>query len=141
MKASHNNTIDARERDYLYIQVSQIPNSGNGLYTAIDIFKDETISLFKGEILSAEKVKKCIQENRDQYFINLPDGNILDSINVNCFAKFANDAGGKFKSKFRNNSLITLDENNNVCIEALRDIKANEEIFCSYGKKYWKKHG
>jgi uncharacterized protein len=31
--------------------------------------------------------------------------------------------------------------NDNVCIEALRNIRANEELFCSYGKGYWKKHG
>ena len=34
-----NNTIEAPEVDYLYIQQSQIENSGNGLFTAIDIYK------------------------------------------------------------------------------------------------------
>ncbi|MGK0323818.1 MAG: hypothetical protein ACJAR4_001863, partial [Psychroserpens sp.] len=46
------NTIEALESDYLYIQPSQIEKAGNGLYTAIDIFKNETISLFKGEIIT-----------------------------------------------------------------------------------------
>ena len=55
------------------------------------------------------------------------------------FAKYANDAEGLVPSKFKNNARITLDLNDNVCIEALRNIKANEELFCSYGKSYWKK--
>ena len=44
--------IEAKEEDYLYINQSQIPNSGKGLFTAIPIFKDEIISVFKGKILT-----------------------------------------------------------------------------------------
>jgi hypothetical protein len=36
--------ILAAEADYLYIQASQIANAGNGLFTAIPIFKNEIIS-------------------------------------------------------------------------------------------------
>ena len=57
-----------------------------------------------------------------------------------CFAKYANDAKGLTNSTFKNNARITLDENDNVCIQASRDIDENEEIFCGYGKRYWKKH-
>jgi len=141
LKLSNSNTVDLPEADYLYIKPSQIPHSGNGLFTAIDLFKDETISIFKGEILNNIEAKKRADEGKDQYFINLPNGSILDSLHLKCFAKYANDANGFSNSKFKNNSKITLDENDNVCIEAIRNIKANEELFCSYGKRYWKKHG
>ncbi|WP_452596663.1 SET domain-containing protein-lysine N-methyltransferase, partial [Pontimicrobium sp. MEBiC01747] len=49
-------------------------------------------------------------------------------------------AKGASNANFKNNSKITLDDNNNVCIIATRKIQAEEEIFCSYGKRYWKKH-
>lgn len=140
MKTS-SNSIDASESDYLYIGQSQIPNSGNGLFTVIDLFKDETISVFKGEILNDIEAKNREEEGLDQYFINLLDGSIMDSRKVDCFAKYANDAEGFSKSSFTNNATITLDEDDNVCIAALKDLKANEEVFCSYGKRYWKKHG
>lgn len=140
MKSSNNN-IDALESDYLFVGTSQITNAGNGLYTAVEIYKDERISIFSGKILNFTQAKKIVSKGKDQYFINLPDGRILDSMNVMCFAKYANDASGMSKSKFKNNSIITLDDDENVCLEAIRDIKAGEEIFCSYGKKYWKKHG
>ena len=132
--------IEAPESDYLYIQDSQIPNAGKGLFTAIDIYPNEIISLFKGEILTDEEAQKRVSEGNDRYFINMLDGSILDSMNVDCFAKYANDAEAFSKSTFKNNSKITLDDDDNVCIVATKKIKSQQEIFCSYGVKYWKKH-
>ena len=134
------NAIDALESDYLFIQTSQLTNSGRGLFTAIDIYKDEIISIFKGEVLSHSEAEIRIRNGADAYFMNLLDGAILDCRNTYCFAKFANDANGFLKSHFKNNAKITLDENQNVCLIAIRKIKSGEEIFCDYGKKYWKKH-
>jgi len=132
--------IEAPESDYLYIQDSQITNSGKGLFTAIDIYPNEIISLFKGEILTDKEAQKRVFEGKDRYFINMLDGSILDSMNVDCFAKYANDAEAFFKLEFKNNSKITLDDDDNVCIVATKKIKSQQEIFCSYGVKYWKKH-
>ncbi len=135
------NKIEVPESDYLYVTTSQLPNSGNGLFTAIAIYKDEIISEFKGEVLSDEEAEIRIKNGTDQYFMNLLNGSILDCRNTDCFAKYANDANGFSKSAFKNNAKITLDENQNVCLIAIRKLKAGEEIFCDYGKKYWKKHG
>lgn len=132
-------TIDAKEADYLYIQESQIPNAGKGLYTAIPILKNEIISLFKGEILSDEEAAVRAKEGLDGYFINMLDGSIMDSMNVECFAKYANDADGMVKTQFKTNARITLDDDDQVCIVATRNIKVYEEVFCSYGDAYWKK--
>lgn len=135
------NSIEAPETDYLYVSPSQIPHSGNGLFTAIDIYKDEVISLFKGEVLTNLQAKLRANKGLDQYFISLPNGTMLDSMRVPCFAKYANDANGSTDTSFKNSAKIALDENNEVCIVATRHIKVNEEIFCSYGKAYWKRHG
>ena len=132
--------IDAKESDYLYVRESQIPGSGKGLFTAIPIYKDEVISIFKGEILTDHQAAARAANNEDTCFINMHDGTIMDSMNVKCFAKYANDALGPVKTRFRINSKITLDEYENVCIVSTRDILSGEEIFCSYGKAYWKKH-
>jgi SET domain-containing protein len=141
LKSSNNdNAIDAPESDYLYISPSQIPDAGNGLFTAVDIYKEETIAIFKGKILTDAEAKKRAKEGADRYFINLLNGSIMDSMNAKCFAKYANDANGLMKSRFKNNAVITLDENDKVCLAATRNIKAGEELFCNYGKRYWKKH-
>jgi SET domain-containing protein len=144
MSKNDQNKIQAEESDYLFIQTSQLPNSGNGLFTAINIYKDEIISIFKGEILSDIEAELRAKNNANQYFMNLHNGSILDCKNTDCFAKYANDANGfsilKFRDNFKNNAKITFDDNNNVCLIAIRKIKSGEEIFCDYGKRYWKKH-
>lgn len=138
--SSQTDSIEAKESDYLYIQSSQIKNAGLGLFTAIDIYKNEIISIFKGEIISNQEAERRALQNNDKYFINLLDGSIMDSMHTDCFAKYANDAEGLSQSDFKNNAEITLDENDHVCIKASRPIKIGEEIFCSYGKRYWEKH-
>jgi uncharacterized protein len=133
-------SLDADEEDYLYVDVSQIPNSGKGLFTSIPIEKDEIISKYVGEILSDEEAQKRVDEGDDQYFMNLPSGEVFDCKFTKCFAKYANDAEG-LPSKFKNNSFIAMDDDDNVVLVAKRDIKSGEEIFTGYGKSYWKKHG
>ena len=133
--------IELPESDYLYIQNSQITNAGKGLFSAIDIYKDEIISFFKGEILTEIEAEKRAQLGNDKYFMNMLDGSILDAMHSECFAKYANDAEAFSKLEFKNNSKITLDDEDNVCLIATKKIKSGNEIFCSYGAKYWKKHG
>ena len=57
--------IEAPESDYLYIQDSQITNAGKGLFTAIDIYPNEIISIFKGEILTNHEAQKRVSEGND----------------------------------------------------------------------------
>ena len=134
------NKINASESDYLYTNPSQILNSGTGLFTAITIYKDEIIAIYKGKILTKNQAKAKADKGKDKYFISLLDGTILDSMPIKCFAKYANDATGFSKSDFKNNAKIALDENENVCLIATRKIKQEEEVFCNYGKRYWNKH-
>ncbi len=134
------NKIDASEADYLYVEPSQLTGAGKGLYTAIDIHKGEIIALYKGKIITNEQANTRITARLDQYFINMPDGSIMDSGRTKCFAKFANDAEAYSDSKLRNNAKITLNDSDKVCLAATRNIKPGEEIFCGYGKRYWKKH-
>jgi len=135
----NDNQIQAEETDYLYLENSQITNAGKGLFTAIEIYKDEIIAYFKGEILSFEASEIKAKTSSDSYYMNLPNGKILDCNTTDGFAKYANDANGIGISNFKNNAEISLDESKNVCLIAKRKIKSGEEIFCSYGKKYWKK--
>ncbi len=132
--------IEAKEPDYLYIKESQIPGSGNGLFTAIPVYKHEVIAIFKGKILSDKEAQLRATNGEDAYFMNMPDGTILDAMRVKSFAKYANDATGIVKTKFKNNSKITLNEDGHVCVVAKRKLLVDEEIFCSYGTDYWKKH-
>ncbi|MCG9879543.1 MAG: SET domain-containing protein [Bacteroidia bacterium] len=132
--------LNSKEVDYLFVNESLLPNAGKGLFTCIDIYKDEIICYYKGEIIGSVEAKKRAKNNLDQYFINLPNGKILDSISSTCFARFANDARENKFGSARNNAKIMLDDKGKVCLIARKKIKANEEIYCSYGNKYWLKH-
>jgi hypothetical protein len=132
--------IEAPESDFLYVVKSSLPNAGKGLFTAIDIFKNEIIAIFAGEILSQKEAEKRATAQEDQYFINLLDGRILDSKHTHCFAKFANDANGTSGKIHKNNAKIALDDNNNICLVATKKISAGSEVFVDYGKRYAAKH-
>ena len=132
-------SIDLDESEYLYVEDSQIPNAGKGLFTSIDIEKNEIISKFIGDILSDYETDIRADRGDDDYFMNLPSGEILDCKLSDCFAKYANDSEG-INSGFKNNSFISMDDEDNVVLVAKRDISAGEEIFVSYGKKYWKRN-
>ncbi len=129
--------INSTESDYLYTDSSKILKAGKGLFTAIKIYKSEIIAVFKGQILSEADAKLKADLKRDAYFINMPDGTIMDCINSKCLAKYANDAEGILKSKYKNNAVITLSDENQVCLVALHNIQSGAEIFVDYGKRYW----
>ncbi len=128
------------EEGALYIDESQLPGAGKGVFTCITIYKDEVVALFKGEVLSDLQAARRAAKGKDRYFISMLDGSILDSMKTSCFAKYANDAAGFAGSAFSNNSKITLDEQGRVCLMATRRIRPFEEIFCNYGKRYKNKH-
>jgi len=133
------NSSYEQEAEFLEVKESQIPNSGRGLFLRKQRKKGELVALFRGEVLSYEAAELRALKNEDGYFINMSNGTILDSMHVECFAKYANDAHGLGKTKFKSNAQIQLSGRDDIaCLVALRDIKAGEEIFTSYGKKYWK---
>ena len=132
--------IGVEEVEYLYIKTSLIIGAGKGLFSAISINKNELISIFKGELLQEKSANKRIELRQDNFFMNLPNGKILDTMNTDCFAKYANDAKGVQTSSFKNNALITINQKKQICLVAKVNIKAGSEIFCSYGKAYWLHH-
>lgn len=128
-----------QEAEFLEVKQSQIPDSGRGLFLRSEKKKGEIVALFRGEILNYEVAELRAQRQEDGYFINMSNGTILDSMHVECFAKYANDAHGLGKTKFKSNAQIQLSGKPDIVyLIALRDIQAGEEIFTSYGRKYWK---
>ncbi len=133
--------ISLPEKDYLYTALSGLPGAGQGLFTAIPLYKDEVIAIFHGERLSAKDASGRASQGLDRYFMELADGTTLDAMGVKGFAKFANDAKGSAGTALRNNALIILDDSDRVCLRATRCIRVGEEVLCGYGKRYWKRHG
>ena len=134
-------SIPLQEEDYLYTAISGLPGAGQGLFTALPLYKDEVIAIFHGERLSAKEAEERATQGLDRYFMELPDGTTLDAMGVQGFAKFANDAQGSESTSLRNNAKIALDDDGQVCLRATRRIREGEEVLCGYGKRYWQRHG
>lgn len=130
--------IQAQENEYLFASTSLIDNAGQGLFTTIPLYRAEILAEFTGRVLTSEQTALLAYKGKDMYFMELPDGGTLDCMDSDCFAKYANDAQGLIPSVYKNNTIILQDEKGRICLVASRNIKAGEEIFCSYGKKYWK---
>ncbi len=133
--------ISLAEEGYLYTAPSGLPGAGQGLFTAIPLYKDEVIAIFHGERLSAKEASDRAAQGLDRYFMELPEGTTLDAMGVQGFAKFANDAKGSANTSLRNNAKIALDDSGQVCLRATRRIGVGEEVLCGYGKRYWQRHG
>lgn len=133
--------IEAGEADYLYTAPSGLAGAGTGLFTAITLYRGEIIAYYHGERLLPEEAERRAELGRDKHFIILPDGGVLDPARVEGMAKYANDARGPSSTGRRNNASIGLDDEGRVCLRALRTIKPGEEIFCAYGRNYWRRHG
>ena len=69
------------ESDYLYLQASNIPNAGT-LFTAIKIYKDEVVSIYKGEIITNKEAHIRAASGDDQYFID------ISPARISCSAEF-----------------------------------------------------
>ena len=133
--------IPNEEEEYLYTALSGLPGAGQGLFTAITLYKDEVIALYRGERLSAREAGDRATQRLDRYFMELPDGTTLDAMAVEGYAKFANDAKGSAETALRNNAVIAMDDSGKVCLRAIRRIRTGEEVLCGYGKRYWRRHG
>lgn len=133
--------IASPEADYLYTAPSGLVGAGQGLFTAIPLYKDEVIAVFHGERLSTEEARVRAALGLDRYFMELPEGTTLDAMEAEGFAKFANDAKGSASTSLRNNAKIALDDDGQVCLRATRRIREGEEVLCGYGKRYWQRHG
>ncbi len=121
---------------HLIVKKSTIPGSGLGLFTKVDIPKETHIVEYKGRITSWKEADH--DDGNNFYLFYIKRYHVIDARPYKkAFARYANDANGFQKVKgLKNNSTYALD-GLKAFLESTRDIKAGEEIFVDYGKKYW----
>jgi len=113
--------------DFVGESQSTIPEAGVGLFAKKDIKKGEKICEYIGK-----KIRRVPKDAR--YCIKLRNGMYVDAIDPNSgHGRFSNDS----LHKLLDNAEFVEDFANTVFLEATRDIKAGEEIFCSYGWEYY----
>jgi SET domain-containing protein len=122
----------------LLVKISQLPNSGKGLFTTTNIKKGTRVIEYLGEIIDWKEYERRVERDEDGYLFFINKKNCIDAWNTPQHkARFANDAAGLGRVKGLKNNCVYETEENRCYILSTRDILAGEEIFVSYTKEYW----
>lgn len=122
----------------LLVKISQLPNSGKGLFTTTNIKKGTRVIEYLGEIIDWKEYERRVERDEDGYLFFINKKNCIDAWNTPQHkARFANDAAGLGRVKGLKNNCVYETEENRCYILSIRDILAGEEIFVSYTKEYW----
>lgn len=118
----------------LRVRNSQLPNSGKGLFTTVNIAKGQHIIEYAGSKFKVEEVVKIDIDNDNLYMHN---GLFIDG--TGNLAARMNDANGICKKRGCSNNceFFQPKKSKKVFIIATRDILFGEELFVDYSKDYW----
>jgi hypothetical protein len=148
INCSYNNCNEQTDKGYLcknhllsqlglFIDKSQIPNSGLGLFSNRFFRKGDIICDYRGQ-----KILNTTVSKDNKYILEIDKKYSIDGEPSTCnFGRFANmartkDTELKTGKKLKNNSQITNAKPPNIV--ATRIIHPGDEILLSYGRVYWK---
>jgi hypothetical protein len=110
----------------LSIRNSNIPFSGNGVFTEDFIPPNTFIDLYLGDI--------CFYAKCGSYFVEIDENCGINAIAFpRCYMAMINDA---HKSQFSNNCEIRINSGN-VEVWSIHPIDQGRELFMSYGDAFW----
>ena len=109
----------------LDIRASTITNAGLGVFVCKDIPAGAYIDVYTGDLLSIPT---------SRYYFKINEGVGIDAGSYpRCYMAMLNDGFEKNNCMFRVD-----DETRQVSVWSIRDIKAGEELFVSYGDDFWR---
>lgn len=123
----------------LVLKPSQIPKSGRGVFTKVDIFPGDTVGFYTGDILSDFDVlgddKKPGKHVSNLYLFYVCKNHwIRGNSKISSKVSKINHA----RKKFCNTQMLSSYKTKQVRLEATKFIPAGAELFWNYGKDYWK---
>lgn len=121
---------------HLVVKKSNIPGSGYGLFTTMDIPKGSTIIEYKGRVTTWKDVDHKAGQNPFIFYVNR--NFVIDAYNYKkSKARYVNDARGIRKVKGLTNNCVYERVGDRIFIKATKKIPAGSELLVSYGKDYW----
>ncbi|RYY67211.1 MAG: SET domain-containing protein [Chitinophagaceae bacterium] len=124
------------DKKNLFVQTSNLPNAGNGLFTKVLIPKGTYIIEYTGKVTTWKDVDH--EGGFNGYIYHLNRNHVINaSKHKSALARYANDAQGIAKVKGLTNNAVYEEEKKRVYIKAIKDIQPGQEIFVRYGKEYW----
>ncbi|HMR83015.1 MAG TPA: SET domain-containing protein [Niabella sp.] len=121
---------------HLKVKTSTIPQSGKGLFVAVDVPRGAMITEYVGRRATWADVE---DDADNPYIYYIDDDNVIDASNdLKSFGRYANDAAGLTRVPGLKNNAEYEEEGHRVFIKAKAPIAAGSEVFVAYGKDYWK---
>jgi SET domain-containing protein len=121
---------------------------GKGLFAKSEFKKGDEIIHYRGDLISLQHYQDRERNMEGGYCIQISKDQVLDCYRAmqrgECLASMANCPSNAYvaeKNTFVSappaNARITINRRyKTVCLKAMRNIKIDEEITCSYSKKY-----
>lgn len=126
------------------VRLSTLPMAGRGVFTMRPFTKGEVVCHYAGEVLTKAAAVRCVDQTkaskRRWSHMRSVAGFVIDGLREPLahmgLGSFANDARDpeRTNARYRNRDVPL-----GVDIVATRDIGKGEEVFVSYGKRYWDK--
>lgn len=121
----------------LIVKHSQLPGSGMGLFTGVEIQKGGVVVEYAGRRRKWSKIRHL--DGINKYLLTLNRTIAIDARpNSSGLGRYANDAAGPQKVRGLSNNSEYVTRGGRVFIEALRRIRNGEEILVAYGEDFWK---
>jgi hypothetical protein len=124
----------------LKIEPSQIPNSGNGVWTHTDIPKGTRIGYYEGRVLCGEdKITDYSFTLNQKWFV---DGlqfprSIIAMINDVYNTDFETNCEFDVQTRDLDTGELLQARHRRVFLVSTEDIESGSELFASYGDEYW----
>ncbi len=114
------------------IKKSSIPKSGKGLFSKTQIKKGETIGSYIGRYMNDKEFNSGKHENNHYILYVCKDCYIdAEDLKKSNYTRFINH------SLKPNCKFVVSTRHKTARVEALRNIKAGEELFLNYGEDFW----
>jgi SET domain-containing protein len=149
-RRNHQKLLFAKtNNNFLQIKPSQLNGDdirenvvvGNGIFAMKQFKKGDVLTCYTGWIISAQDAKRLKLFHAHSHILkrNTMTDNILGVETIEELSQFpVEDRGfGSFINHSKNPNVKYENIDNQMLIIALRDIEKDEELFSSYGKRYW----
>ena len=122
---------------FLKVKRSQIPGSGKGLFTTVEIPKGGLACEYKGRLGRWRDMKD--EDGYNGYIFKVNNVWAIDAQRtLRAKGRYANDARGLNRKPGCRNNAEYITKGLKCYISTTRKIRAGEEIFVDYGQAYWR---
>lgn len=120
-------------------EIKEDEDPGKGVFTYISLKKGEMVTFYSGWIISRNDADLLRKENTHSHIITRTYcvDSILGIETMSELNSFMYDGLGSFINDSDEPNVEVVNVDGHLLVKALRNIQSHEELYISYGKRYW----